>query len=106
MGAACDAHPRLDRPTESDKACVASAGQVGDHGIADNGDSAARIAVEQPDKEFVTLRARLALAGFELHIVNGDGGGTAYLVQRWSMNKVLPDQAAVREFAERAGIGK
>lgn len=69
----------------------------------DNPDSDARAAVTQADKEFASLRATLALHGFQLHIVGDGEGGTAYLVQRWSLHRVLLDVAAVREFAERVG---
>jgi len=65
-------------------------------------DSKTRAAVEQADKAFTTLRARLALAGFEVQIVHADGG-TAYLVQRWALHRELLDLAAVAEFADLVG---
>jgi hypothetical protein len=57
----------------------------------------------QSDKAFATLRAELASLGFQVHVVSDGSAGCAYMVQRWALHKMLPDQAAVREFALRAG---
>lgn len=71
-------------------------------GRTDNGNSAASTAAAEADKTFTTLRATLAMRGFELRVVSD--GGTAYLVRRWSMSCTLPDLPAVRAFAERARV--
>lgn len=61
-------------------------------------------AVAAIDKEFATMRATMALHGFELQIIGDDIGGTAYMVHRWSHCRMLPDLPAVRRFAEQAGV--
>lgn len=103
LAAAGAAHARIDRHPKTATPANEAGGDQGNT-KADSTYSAARSAVEQSDKAFATLRARLALAGFELHIVNGDGGGTAYLVRRWCMSRTLPDVAAVRQFADHVGV--
>lgn len=105
LAAAGAAHAWIDRLPETSTPADEAGGDQGNT-KADSANCAERIAVEQAEKAFATLRARLALEGFQLHIVNGDGGGTAYLVQRWSMHKLLPDQVAVREFADRVGVSR
>lgn len=66
-------------------------------------DCAERTAVEQADKAFATLRARMALAGFQLSIVTGDGCGSAYMLSRGNLHRTLNDVAAVEAFADRVG---
>ena len=102
LAAAGPAHARIDRLPETATPADEAGGDQRNT-KADSTDSAARIAVEQADKAFATLRATLALRGFELHIVGDGAGGTAYMVQRWNLHKLLIDQAAVLEFTERVG---
>lgn len=52
-------------------------------------------------KKFETIRARLALRGFELRR-QGDG---TLLVVRWNLARVLPDLSAAEQFAAPAGCG-
>ncbi len=87
----------------SDKA-RGQAGQVEDHRTTDDANCAARAAVASADKAFATLRATLACHGFELHIVAAGAGRAAYMVHRWCLSCTLPDLAAVRTFAQRAGV--
>ena len=111
-----DAHPGLAplgaagaspgglSPPHKDEAPTGINGQrFRGQGTTDNADFAARDAVAQADKAFATLRARLALAGFTVQIVSDGACGSAYLVQRLCISRTLPDQAAVREFADRVG---
>ena len=93
-----------DRST-SETADVASAGRIEEQGGTDGANSAASAAVAEADKAFTTLRAMLALRGFALDIVSDGEGGTAYMVHKWSMSRALPNLAAVRDFAARAGVG-
>jgi hypothetical protein len=61
--------------------------------------------VEQRDKSFNSLRARMALAGYEVHIISDRATGRgAYLVRRWAMHRELPDMPALIDFAKRAGV--
>jgi hypothetical protein len=60
---------------------------------------AVRTAIEQRDKIVANLKARCALAGFELFIL---GTGT-FFVQRWGRGRELRDAAAVDEFLRRLG---
>jgi len=59
-----------------------------------------RARVARIDKEFSTLRARAALAGFQLHIVTGPDGTAEYLMIRWNMTRALPNLAAVAAFLD------
>lgn len=61
-------------------------------------------AVAAADKEFATIRATLALHGFELHIVGDGMGGSAFMVHRWSQCRTLADLPAVRQFAGQVGV--
>jgi hypothetical protein len=58
-------------------------------------------ALGQADKVFATLRARLALAGYALHITSNGKGGAEYTVTRWNLCRTLPDMAAVCTFADQ-----
>lgn len=51
------------------------------------------------DKREATLRARLALKGYELHSLS-DGG---YVVTRWDRSRRLADLDQVAAFAQAAG---
>ena len=62
-------------------------------------------AVGLADKSFSTMRAGLALAGYELHIVTSpETGRGSYMVARWNLHTELPDWPAVVEWAGRAGV--
>lgn len=92
-------HAPLSGPKpESDEATGLEAGGFMGQRTADSADCAATA------KAFEMQRARLALRGFELHIVDDGEGSTAYLVRRWSMSRTLPSLADVQAFAERAGM--
>lgn len=56
-------------------------------------------AVGPTQKEFETLRARLALLGFELQAC----GLASYVVSRWNLSRRLADLAEVQAFADRVG---
>ena len=88
----------------SETADVASAGRIEEQGRTDDANSAASAAVAEADKAFTTLRATLAMRGFELHVVGDGEGGAAYLVRRWSVSRTLQSLGAVRAFADRAGV--
>ena len=70
---------------------------------ADEYDFATVAAKAEADKAFTTLRATLALRGFELHIVGDGEGGVAYMVHRWTQSRTLPDLAAVARFLDQVG---
>ncbi len=72
--------------------------------VADQKQAAAeRAAVEAADKAFATLRAKLAMRGHQLHIIDDGHGGAAFMVSRWCMSRTLPNLAAVQDFAVRVG---
>lgn len=52
------------------------------------------------DKPVSTLVARLALAGFQVHRL--DGGG--YLVCRWNLSRHCPDMRTLAGFAQQLGV--
>lgn len=76
----------------------------GHHGEAFHSEdgSTATDFVAQTDKRFATARARLALASYQLHIVDDGKGGSAYLVQRWDRSRTLADIDAVESFIVQA----
>lgn len=96
-------HQAAAPPQKDESRELAGGAGLGGQAQTVSPDSAARAAVEQADKDFATLRARLALAGHQLHIIDDGEGGTAYMVCRWCMSRTLPDLAAVQAFAERVG---
>lgn len=57
------------------------------------------------EKRFATARARLALGGFTLHILDGGASGPLYFVQRWDRSRTLADMDAVEAFITQA-LGK
>ena len=67
-------------------------------------DSEAGCPSDQPRKEFETLRARAALRGFTLHMIEGREGVSDYLVARWNLSRTLPDFASVARFLDQAGV--
>ena len=50
-------------------------------------------------KRFATLRSKLALRGFSLHELAGDG----YLIARWNLSRHAPDIRAVGAFLRQIG---
>ena len=88
----------------NDTADVASVGRIEEQETTDDGNSAASAAIAEADKAFTTLRATMAIRGFELQTVSDGEGGTAYLLRRWNLRRTLPSLEAVRAFAERAGV--
>ena len=50
------------------------------------------------DKGFSTLRARLALAGFTVHLTDDGACGCAYLVSRWAQYRTFADRDALAAF--------
>lgn len=53
----------------------------------------------EPSKAVATLRARLALRGYELHQLEGG----SWIVRRWGLSVPLDTLSAVERFAESAG---
>ena len=62
-----------------------------------------RAEVEQHDKLVVNLKARCALAGYSLFIIQATDGGSSFLVQRWDRSRELRDVAEVEAFLSQAG---
>lgn len=61
--------------------------------------STAHVDLDVERKQYLTLQARAALAGFEL-VVMADG---SFVSGRWGKLLLLPDLAAVEEFLIRVG---
>jgi hypothetical protein len=55
------------------------------------------------NKAFATVRAALALRGFEIHAVDAGDGSTMFLVQRWGQSRTLGSIDEVRAFAVQVG---
>jgi hypothetical protein len=76
-------HPE---PHKGEAPAVASGQGFRDQEIAESLDFDAN-AVSEQDKAFATLRAKLALAGWTVHIIDGDNGAAAYWVSRWGRSR-------------------
>jgi hypothetical protein len=59
--------------------------------------------VSEQDKAFSTARAKLALAGWAVHIIDGGSGTAAYWVSRWGQSRTLPDRHALGQFMRQVG---
>ncbi len=62
-----------------------------------------RQAVALVDKRTKTLQARLALRGYEMHIVSAAAGAAEFWISRWGMTKVCASLADVESFGEQVG---
>jgi hypothetical protein len=89
--------------TKNETPAVAAARGSEDQGLTSSLDCRGPDAVGQADKAFATLRARLALAGYALHITSNGTGGAEYIVTRWNLCRTLPDIAAVSALADQVG---
>lgn len=68
--------------------------------VSSQADAAAAIA--ERDKAFATMRAKLALAGFEVHVVHGATGEAEFYVTRWGLGRTL-DREGLDAFARQVG---
>jgi hypothetical protein len=67
-------------------------------------EEAARAAVEQRDKLIATLKARAALHGYVVHIIDrGSNGQPVFLIARWGRQHEVPTVDALEDFLRRAG---
>lgn len=68
-----------------------------------------RADIDRRDKQIVTLKARCALAGYALHILDAGSGiststsTSTFMIQKWGLVRELPDVTAVERFLEQAG---
>jgi len=69
---------------------------------ADN-HAAIRAEVERRDARIATLKARCALAGFELMVIGAADGTSVFTVARWGRTVDLPDASAVECWLDRIG---
>jgi hypothetical protein len=66
-------------------------------------DATASVATAQVDKRFATAKARAALAGIELQIIDRGDGQAEYLLTRWNLARSLPDLEAVERWLTAFG---
>lgn len=69
----------------------------------DSSDSDALRDIDQADKELITTRAQLALAGWTLHELSNCAGGTSFVAARLATSRVLPDRHALAQFTRLVG---
>lgn len=55
------------------------------------------------EKRLATLRARAALAGITLHVMEGDAGRPQYIVSRWALTKALDSLEDLQAWLDRVG---
>ncbi len=89
------------QPQRDEAPAVASGQGFRFQDTADNANFDASSVCEQ-DKAFATARAKLALAGWAVHIVDS-GGAAAYWVSRWGQSRTLPDRHALAQFMKQVG---
>jgi len=92
-------HPQ---PQMDEAPAVASGQGFRDQNTADKPDSEGSSASDQ-DKAFVTARAKLALAGWVVHIVDSGTGHAGYWMSRWGQTRRLPDRHALAAFMWQVG---
>ena len=90
------------QPQKEEAPAVASGQGFRVQSTADGADFEANSVSEQ-DKSFATVRAKLALAGWDVHIVDGGNGTAAYWVSRWGQSRTLPDRHALGQFMRQVG---
>ena len=54
-------------------------------------------------KEIATLKARAALVGVEMHVIEGDRGTLVFVMTKWSLTRQLSTVEEVETFLTRAG---
>lgn len=60
-----------------------------------------QLRVAEADKRIATVRARVALLGGVLHVVESDCGRPVFIVSRWCLTKELPDIETVEAWLAR-----
>ena len=65
--------------------------------------AALRADIEVRDQRIATLKARAALAGFELMIISSADGTSIFTAARWGRTVDLPDVVAVERWLDRVG---
>jgi hypothetical protein len=60
--------------------------------------------VDQADKELSTIRARLALAGWVMHIVDAGHDRASFWVSRWGRSTTLHGRHELLQFMQQAGV--
>ena len=100
-------HLGLSPPHKDDDPKLAGDGVVKEHGKANSREYADQQADDQQGatdgKRFSTLRARLALAGWELSKTPAVDAPDVFYASRWNMARELHGLAAVATFADRVG---
>jgi len=61
-----------------------------------------QLRVAEADKRVCNARARVALLGGTLHIIDDDRGRPVFIVSRWALTKELPDIEAVETWLAQA----
>jgi hypothetical protein len=64
---------------------------------------AVRAEIERHDKRVATLKARAALAGYQLLITTGPAGGAELVLVRWGRMRAFADAEGVERFLSRVG---
>jgi hypothetical protein len=64
---------------------------------------AIRADIDQHDQVVAHLKARVARAGFTLHVIGTSNGSSIFTVMRWGRMIDLVDVAAVERFLRRIG---
>ena len=60
-----------------------------------------QVRVAEVDKRIATARARVALLGGVLHVIESDRGRPIFIVSRWCLTKELADIEAVEAWLAR-----
>jgi len=105
-----DKHPGVAAPPAAHRLPEPDVAPTKDKAAGGSGDAGNQVqgrgnfaTVANTDKDFHTLRAKLALKGHTLSRTNDQDGPVLFHVNRWGMVRELRDLAAVRDFAEQVG---
>lgn len=60
--------------------------------------------IDQADKELNTIRARLALAGWVMHVIDAGHDCASFWVSRWGRSTTLHGRHELLQFMQQAGV--
>lgn len=92
----------MNGPKEAARAAEELPGRERSHqGLTEQGDGTATRSGDL-NEWFATARARLAIGGYALHLLDGGTDGALYLVHRWDRSRTLASMEAVEAFITQA----
>ena len=93
----------MSSPNDEAQAVTAA---LGSKGIAQSVSHHYAVAsdVDEADKELNTIRARLALAGWMMHVIDDGHDCASFWVSRWGRSTTLHGRHELLQFMQQAGV--